>query len=133
MLHVMSVKPEQVAIVDDDEAVRRALARLVRTLGFEAATFASAEDFIASLPAIRPRWVLLDLHLPGMRGLEALAALRALLRSIRVLIMTGHDEPGMRQRCLDAGAAGYLTKPIDLTLVERLLADERSTDGPSRP
>jgi FixJ family two-component response regulator len=132
MLQVMSVRPEQVAIVDDDEAVRRALARLVRTLGFEAATFASAEDFIASLPAIRPRWVLLDLHLPGMRGLEALEALRALVRSIRVLIMTGHDEPGMRQRCLDAGAAGYLTKPIDLTLVERLLADERSTDGTNR-
>jgi CheY-like chemotaxis protein len=76
--------------------------------------------------------VLLDLHLPGMRGLEALEALRALVRSIRVLIMTGHDEPGMRQRCLDAGAAGYLTKPIDLTLVERLLADERSTDGTNR-
>jgi len=128
----MSETPELVAIVDDDEAVRRALARLVRTLGFEAAPFASAEAFIDSLPAVRPRCVLLDLHLPGMRGLEALVALRVLARSTRVLIMTGHDEPGMNRRCLDAGAAGYLTKPIDMTLVERLLAGGRSTDGPSR-
>jgi FixJ family two-component response regulator len=104
----------QIAIVDDDEGVRRSLGRLVRTLHYETFEFSSAEAFLASLPASRPSCVLMDLHLPGLNGLETLERLCEDDRSPPVIIMTGFDEPGTRERCLAAGAVDYMTKPIEV-------------------
>lgn len=113
-----------VAIVDDDPSVCRALARLVRSLGFEARTYPSGEALLDGAAAgPKPDDVLLDLHLPGLRGPRLLAALRALLAAARIVVMTGLDRPGAREACLDAGAAAYILKPVRREDLSRLLAE----------
>lgn len=107
----MEAGTRHVAIVDDDPSVCRALARLVRSLGFAASTYASGEALLADAPAKAPDEVLLDLHLPGLRGQELLARIHDRL-SARVVVMTGLDRPGAREACLAAGAAAYVTKPL---------------------
>jgi FixJ family two-component response regulator len=118
----------QIAIVDDDESVRRSLGRLVRTLHYETSQFSSAEAFLASLSASRPSCVLMDLHLPRLNGLETLERLCESGRSPPVIIMTGFDEPGTRERCLNAGAVDYMTKPIEVAslcaVIDRVLKSE---------
>lgn len=101
-----------VAIVDDDAAVRRALSRLVRSLSYRPAVYASGEDFLASLAEASPVCVVLDQHMPGLSGLDVLVRMRACGSDAPVIIVTGFDQPGMGERCLKAGAAAYLTKPI---------------------
>lgn len=105
-------KRRLVAIVDDDPGVLRALGRLVRSLGFDAHTYPSGEALLAALPAASPDAILLDLHLPGLKGLELIAKLGERLAGARTIVMTGLDRPGARDACLSAGAAAYLAKPI---------------------
>ena len=102
-----------VAIVDDDESVRRALRRLVLSLRYEPVAYASGEDFLASLALRRPGCVVMDLHLPGLNGIEVLGHLCKQDGAPPVIVMTGYDQTGTRERCLAAGAVDYLTKPIE--------------------
>jgi FixJ family two-component response regulator len=110
-----------VAIVDDEESIRKALSRLLRASGYQVETFASGTDFLASLNARAPDLVVLDLHMPGMSGFEVHAAMRVLDPPLPVVVITGHDSPETRQRALDGGAAAYLRKPIDETLLLRAI------------
>ena len=106
--------PRRVAVVDDDESVRKALQRLLRASDLDADTFASPQDFLGSLQqAILPDCLVLDLQMPGTSGLDLQRQLvRAGLR-LPIVVITGHDEPGMRARCLAAGARAYLRKPLE--------------------
>lgn len=117
----MHAEKRLVAIVDDDTSVCRALARLVRSLGFEAETYGSGEALIAGASARAPDEVLLDLHLPGLRGAALLAALRDLHVAAPVVVMTGLDRPGLCEACLDAGAAAYIIKPVQRKDLAKLL------------
>lgn len=110
-----------VAIVDDDPGVCRALARLVRLMGFEVATYPSGEALLSGVGAAPPDDVLLDLHLPGIRGAELLAALRDRRIGARVVVMTGLDRPGSREACLAAGAVAYIIKPVHRKELAHLL------------
>ncbi len=101
-----------IAIVDDDEGVRRALRRMILSLAHAPVTFASGEEFLDGLAGASPDCAILDLHLPALRGIEVLERLRAEGSMPPVIIVTGLDQPGMRERCLGAGAAAYLTKPL---------------------
>jgi FixJ family two-component response regulator len=101
-----------VAIVDDDVAVRRALRRLLVLLSYRAIEFASGEEFLASLRETTPSCVLMDQHMPSLNGLDVLHRMQREGRHIPVIIVTGSDQPGLRQKCLDTGAAGYLVKPL---------------------
>lgn len=108
----MNPNKRLVAIVDDDPGVLRALGRLVRSLGFEADTYPSGEALLERAQATPPDQILLDLHLPGLRGPEVIAALRRFQPNARVVVMTGLDQPGSREACLVAGAVAYVTKPL---------------------
>jgi CheY-like chemotaxis protein len=108
----MDAAKRLVAIVDDDPGVCRALARVVRSLGFDVETYGSGEALLVGARVRAPDEVLLDLHLPGLRGAALLAALRDLHVAARVVVMTGLDRPGSREDCLDAGAAAYVAKPV---------------------
>lgn len=108
----MDPEKRLVAIVDDDPGVLRALGRLVRSLGFEADTYTSSEALLARASAAPPDEILLDLHLSGLRGPEVILALRRRQPNVRVVVMTGLDQPGSREACLGAGAAAYVTKPL---------------------
>ena len=105
-----------IAIVDDDPGVRRALRRLALSLGYEPVTFASGEEFLASLGGGLPDCLILDLHLPGMSGVDVLAELGAGGFAFPVIVITGLDQPGVRDKCFRAGAADYLTKPIEMSI-----------------
>jgi CheY-like chemotaxis protein len=110
-----------IAIVDDEESIRKALSRLLRASGYQVETFPSGNDFLTSLNAKTPDLVVLDLHMPGMSGFEVHAALRAIEPPLPVVVITGHDSPETRQRALDGGAAAYLRKPIDEKLLLRAI------------
>src|SRR5262249_14252975 len=105
-------------IVDDDEEVRRALRRLLRSLSYQAASFSSGEAFLASLAETRPDCALMDQHMPGMTGLEVFGRLGADGHLVTVVIVTGFDQPGLHAKCLEAGAVGYLLKPVDGAAIE---------------
>jgi FixJ family two-component response regulator len=103
----------RIAIVDDDESVRKALKRLLRAANLDADTFASGRDFIDSLAAQVPDCIVLDLHMPGMNGLDVQQQLARSGLQLPIVIITGHDEPLARAQCLTSGAAAYLRKPLD--------------------
>lgn len=117
----MREQPIRVAVVDDDSSVRRALQRVLKVLDIHAEVFASGEDFLASLHTTRPDCVVLDLHMPGFSGLEVQRQIAQVAGGLPVVIVTGHHEPGMRERCLSAGASNYLRKPIDGPLLRRAI------------
>jgi FixJ family two-component response regulator len=106
-----------IAIVDDEEPVRKALKRLLRASGLEAESYASGKEFLQARAARQPDCVVLDLHMPGMSGLEVLRELRESRSGLPTVMITAYDEPASREQCLAAGAAAYLRKPLD----ERLL------------
>jgi FixJ family two-component response regulator len=102
-----------VYVVDDDESIRRALKRLLRSMGYHALTFESAEDFIDSAPEGGEGCLVLDIRLPGMTGLDLQEKLSSSGAKYAVIFMTAHDNPQWRQRAKRAGAVAYLRKPFD--------------------
>jgi FixJ family two-component response regulator len=105
------IRPK-VAIIDDDPAVLKALARLLRTHAFAVETFQSGQQFLVSLPEPLPDCLILDLQMPGMTGLEVQQDLARKGIRIPTIIITAHDEAGMRERCKSAGVIAYLAKPV---------------------
>lgn len=102
-----------VAIVDDDAGVLRALGRVVRSLGYDTVTYATGEALLGALKTRVPNCAILDQHLPGLTGLETLEALGRSSRRVPAIIVTAHDESGLAERCLAAGAAAFILKPVD--------------------
>jgi two-component system, LuxR family, response regulator FixJ len=111
-----------VAIVDDEEPVRRALERLLRSAGLDARAFATGGGFLAGLAARRPDCLIADLHMPGMSGLELLRQLQARDSRLPVVVITAYDDPGAHARCIEAGAAAYLRKPLDQRVLLEAIA-----------
>jgi two-component system CheB/CheR fusion protein len=109
----MSQTQPVVAIVDDDVAIQRALARLLYTAGWQAVTFPSAEAFLQTGIEASPDCLMLDVWLPGMTGVELLEHLAATGSTLPAVIITGRDDLQMRMRAMQAGAVAYLLKPLD--------------------
>ncbi len=101
-----------IAIVDDDESVREATTSLLRSNGFRAENFSSAEDFLNSPLVGKTRCLLLDIAMPGMGGLELQRRLAAAGLQIPIIFITAHDSPGIRRQAMQAGAASFLPKPF---------------------
>jgi FixJ family two-component response regulator len=112
-----------VAIVDDEEAIRRALLRLMRSAGIPARAFAGGAELLALLPDNQPCCALLDLHMPGMSGLELQARLAELAPSTGVILMTGHHTPEEQARAMQQRPLAYLLKPVnDQSLLDAIAA-----------
>lgn len=103
----------QVAILDDEEPVRKALGRLLRVSGLDAQPYATGQAFLDSLATAHPDCLILDLHMPGLSGLQMLQRLKSLVPRIPTIVITGHDEPENEARCLSMGAFAYIRKPVD--------------------
>jgi FixJ family two-component response regulator len=102
-----------VSIVDDDEAVGIAMSSLVRSLGYEAAVFTSAEDFLASPHLHDTSCLIVDVQMPGMSGLDLQDELHARGNRIPMIFITAFPEERFRQRAEAAGAVGFFRKPVD--------------------
>ncbi len=102
-----------VAIVDDEEPIRKALKRLMRAANLEAEVYASGAAFLDSLATRRPDCLILDLHMPGMTGLHVLQQLQQSGVHLPTIVITAYDEPETRTHCLAAGATAYLRKPLE--------------------
>jgi len=112
-----------VAVVDDEEPIRKALMRLMRSAGLGVETFASGAEFLKSLETRRPDCVLLDLHMPQMDGFNVQAQLASKCAALPVIIVTGHDFPKARDRAMASGASAFLRKPVrDRTLLDAISA-----------
>jgi FixJ family two-component response regulator len=109
----MSQTQPVLAIVDDDVSIQRALARLLYAAGWQAVTFPSAEAFLQTGRQASPDWLVLDVWLPGMTGVELLEHLAATGCPLPAVIITGRDDLQMRMRAMQAGALAYLLKPLD--------------------
>jgi FixJ family two-component response regulator len=116
-----------VSVVDDDESVREAVDGLLRSVGIQVAVFASAEEFLGSRAPQRTGCLVLDLTLPGMAGVELQRHLARDGYRTPIVIVTARDDEETRAQALDAGAAGFFTKPVDgallLSVVQSALAD----------
>ena len=101
-----------IAIVEDDDAMRRSIERLLHANGYATEAFAGAEAFLASGVATRVKGLVLDIHLPGISGIELQRQLRASGSTLPVIFITAFDEPATRVEALAAGCVGYLRKPF---------------------
>ncbi len=112
-----------IAVVDDEESVRRALQRLFRSAGLDVETFPSGAEFLEALKSHEPDCVVLDLHMPRVNGFDVQARMAEAAVSVPVIVITGHDTEESRARALGAGATAYLRKPVDdETLLEAIAA-----------
>jgi len=110
-----------VFVVDDDIAMRDALAQLLEAAGLRVETHACGPDFLAAYGENRPGCVLLDMAMPGMTGLEVQEALKSRGVAIPILFLTGHGDIPMAVRAVQAGAVDFLEKPIPgAVLLERV-------------
>jgi FixJ family two-component response regulator len=110
-----------IAVVDDEEPVRIALRRLLRSAGLDVETFPSGVEFLESLPTRRPDCVVLDLHMPLMDGFAVQARLAKSSAPVPVVIITGHDSTETRDRALAGRPVAYLRKPVnDQTLLDAI-------------
>ena len=114
-----------IAIVDDDDSVRRSLLRVVQAAGYTAEGFASARQFLDWLPQGRAACLLLDVHMSEMSGFDLQDRL-----AVPIIFITAHDDALTRERVRRAGVAAYLPKPFD----ERALLDAiaRAVNGGPR-
>ena len=120
-----------VAIVDDEEPIRKALRRLLRASGIEAESYASGQEFLDAAATQKPDCLVLDLHMPGMSGLQLLNTMRSGKQRVPTVIITAHDEAETREQCLAAGACAYLRKPLeDRLLLNAISAAIRSRAVP---
>jgi FixJ family two-component response regulator len=102
-----------VMIVDDDESVRRAARRLIKSYGFAVEAFASADDFLASGRLSETACLVLDVQMPGLNGLGLQSRLIAGGHQVPIIFITAFNDENARAQALKAGALGYLVKPIE--------------------
>src|ERR1700677_1343617 len=101
-----------VMIVDDDDSIRKAVRRLMKSYGFAVETFASAEEFLGSDRLAKTSCLILDIHMPGMNGLELQKRLVASGSVVPIIFITSFTDDRARAQAMNAGAAGYLAKPF---------------------
>jgi two-component system response regulator AtoC len=122
-----------VLIIEDEVTLAKNLRTYLARAGFDAVVAATAEAGLAELERFKPDVVLMDFHLPGMNGVEALARLQAMAPGMPVIMVTGHGTVELAVEAMKAGAYDFLTKPVPLAklriLLERALGEERQAQA----
>ncbi len=116
----------RIYLVDDDGSVRRALRRLLSSVGHEVSAYASAREFLDSVPLGTEGVLVLDLRMPEMDGFELHRQLCEANSPLKVIFITAFVQPGDCERGIRQGAVGFLVKPFDdtdlLSLIDKSLA-----------
>ena len=125
----MTTAGSVVYVVDDESSVRRALSRLLKSVGLSVVTFASALDFLEHDRPDVPSCLILDVRMPGMTGLTLQEHLISRLSQIPIIFLTGHGTVPMGVTAMKAGAVDFLEKPADerrlLEAIHRALEKDR--------
>lgn len=121
-----------VAIVDDDPSVRKSLQRLIRSAGWKAEAFASAQQFLERYETDAPSCLVLDLQLPGLNGLDLQKRLAEAGLEIPIVFLTGHGNIPASVQAMKAGAVEFLTKPIDEQDLFRAIQEAIECDRQTR-
>ena len=119
------------AVVDDEESVRRALARMLSASQFEVDVFASCREFLDSLRTRLPDCVILDYQMPGLTGRDVQRQLTLAKMRLPIIEVTAHDQPALREQCLADGAVAYLAKPLQRERLVGLINDAIRLRSPS--
>ena len=115
----MSSDKKQIYIVDDDESVCRALKLLMSTYGFAVKKFLFGEEFFSAVPKSPPGCLILDIHMPGLDGWDALRKLKETGFKHWVIIISGDKNGDLKEKALKEGAVGFLHKPFtDKALID---------------
>ena len=110
-----------VVVVDDDVSVRESLELLIQSEGWQPALFDSAQEFLARLPSVVPSCLILDVNLPDLSGLDIQQRITGEKCSTPIIFITGYGDIPTSVRAMKAGAAEFLTKPLDdKTLIEAI-------------
>jgi two-component system, LuxR family, response regulator FixJ len=116
----------KIYIVDDDEAVRDSLRALLEAVDIEVTDYASAQEFLARRNGDSNACLLLDLHMPGMSGIELLEHMQAEGSQLPTIVITGRSDPVLTDRALRSGALALFDKPVGeetlLAAIRRVLA-----------
>jgi FixJ family two-component response regulator len=112
-----------VAVVEDDQLVQRALLRLLRREGYQVEAFSSVEAYFEHFAWELPSCLVLDLHLPGLGGLELLERLRERQQPVPTVVITAHGSVPTTVRAMKAGAIEFLEKPFDNSQLLAAVAD----------
>ena len=113
LAHMQPTDTPLVAIVDDDDLIRRSIERLVRSAGFRVATFSSAEDFLERGDLDGTACAVLDVRLPGVNGFELHQQLLARPRAMPIVFVSAHADAVMQANTHRPGAVAFLRKPFD--------------------
>ena len=103
----------RILVVDDEESTRVGLTRLLESWGHQTRSAPSAETAIETALSHQPDLIVTDLRMPGRGGIELITDLKEAGIDATVIVITGHDAPGMEERARMLGAVGYLKKPVD--------------------
>jgi FixJ family two-component response regulator len=109
----MPLTAPMVVVVDDDISVRESLELLIQNEGWQSALFESAQEFLAQLPSVAPSCLILDINLPDLSGLDIQQRISDERFSIPIIFITGYGDIPTSVRAIKAGAAEFLTKPLD--------------------
>jgi FixJ family two-component response regulator len=128
----MEMKADGVVyVVDDDAGIRKALARLFRSVGLDVVTFPTAQAFIDTATIRQPACLVLDVRLPGLGGLDLQSRLGPDQQTLPIIFITGYGNVPMSVRAMKSGAVDFLQKPFEdedlLAAVRRALALSRRT------
>jgi FixJ family two-component response regulator len=122
LLPVPPTKPT-VVVVDDDISVRESLELLIQSEGWQPALFESAQEFLAQLPTVVPSCLILDVNLPDLSGLDIQQRITDEKSSTPIIFITGYGDIPTSVRAMKAGAAEFLTKPLDDEILIRAIRD----------
>ena len=117
-----------ITVVDDDPSVRKALGRLIKTAGYDAEAYASAEDFLDSSAPEGSDCLILDVHLPGMSGLELQAELSRSHHRCPIVFISAFSDENARDEAVRNGAIEFLPKPLDSEVLLNIIGQ---ADGAS--
>ncbi len=124
---------QRIVVVEDDAGMNKAIERLLRAAGFQPVTFASAEELLQTNAVDYAACLVLDIHLPGISGLELTELLAASGRAKPVIFITGQDNPTLRDEARRLGG-GYFRKPFDgKALLEAVRRTVKFDSGRSNP
>jgi len=116
-----------IAIVDDEPGMLGALSDFLQARGFATTVFVSAEEWLARGALVPPDFLLLDVHLGGISGIELQRRLRESGSTLPIIFMTARDDEGVRARAQQLGCIGFLRKPFSPRLLVEII--ERASPG----